>query len=155
QGIINANQSTTFPMNVVNQGTINVNASSSFLSDLVNEGTFNVDQATAALGSTAHGVVVTNSGVVKVQLGTVNVMGSIRSDGLGTVIADPASMLVDNGDMLGGTRNADQFNPLGRLVLNGSGTPASPQFLEAMGLDQGLMPGGFRHNFVCAELSLG
>jgi RHS repeat-associated protein len=67
----------------------------------------------------------------------------------------PSSTISISGNLLGDTRNADQYGPQGSILLNGSGTAISPQLLEAMGRDFGANAAGFTRNFVYQTLALG
>ena len=58
------------------------------------------------------------------------------------------------GSLTGDTQDADLYNPLGEVVLNG-GTSSSPDDLEAMSQDLGSTPDGFTNNFAYGTLALG
>ena len=51
-------------------------------------------------------------------------------------------------------QNASQFAPLFNVNLNGAGTAAAPQALEAMSNDLGNVATGFNNNFVYYSLAL-
>jgi RHS repeat-associated protein len=74
--------------------------------------------------------------------------------GLSTFATGPASIVYLKGNILGSTRNADQYALLGTVYFEGSGTAASPQLLEVMGQDLGAETAGFTHNFVFSTLAL-
>ena len=47
------------------------------------------------------------------------------------------------------------FSPLATVLLNGAGTQATPQLLEALSADQGATGTGFEHNFGLYSLAVG
>ena len=59
------------------------------------------------------------------------------------------------GNLLGNTQNPSLFNPQGTVTLNGAGTAATPELLEAMSADLGSGPTGFTDNFAYGTLILG
>ena len=60
-----------------------------------------------------------------------------------------------SGNLLGNTQNTALFKPQGTVTLNGAGTAAAPQLLEAMSADLGSGPTGFTNNFAYGTLVLG
>ena len=66
----------------------------------------------------------------------------------------PVGIVQVSGSVLGNTKNLGQYNPQGTVILNGSGTAATPQLLEVMGQDYGISQLGFIHNFNYGTLTL-
>ena len=75
--------------------------------------------------------------------GTINIPESLQINGSAIVTVSPNSSLTVGGNLLGNTQNPALFNPQGTVTLNGAGTAAAPQLLEAMSADLGSGPAGF------------
>ena len=120
---------------VINQGTLAATASGCTIT--ITETNFtNVGELVAANG----GVIDINSTV------TVNDPGILAGMVSGTITIA--------GNLLGNTRNANQYAPLSEVRFDGAGSNAAPQLLEVMGRDLGATNGGFNQNFVYNTLSL-
>ena len=64
--------------------------------------------------------------------GTINIPESLQINGSAIVTVSPSSSLTVAGNLLGNTQNPAFFNPQGTVTLDGTGTAAAPQLLEAM-----------------------
>ncbi len=103
----------------------------------------------------ASGVVTISGGTLNLQgSGTVNINGNLTIDGKGALSTSSSSTLNVTGSILGTTTNVASFNPQGTVILDGSGTSASPQLLEAMSDDFGNMASGYIQNFAYGTLEL-
>jgi RHS repeat-associated protein len=118
---------------------------------LVNQGTISADAGgTIYLRNNS----ITNTGGIQALYGgTVNA-GRLTVDGSGFLASRSPSTITVSGNLVGATVNSDQFAPLGKLVLNGSGTPTAPQLLEVMSQDVGNVSAGFARKFVYGTLAL-
>ncbi|MBE2259307.1 MAG: RHS repeat protein, partial [Rhodobacteraceae bacterium] len=121
-------------------------------SAIVNRGTIAAD----ASGQTIRiqGTDLTNQGVLWSNGGNFDIDTSLRVDGLGAVMGTAGNVFLVSGPMLGDTRNADLFANQAEVGLDGTGTPAAPQLLEAMGHDSGTDPAAFSKNFVYNTVAL-
>ena len=86
---------------------------------------------------------------------TVKILESLQINGSAIVTVSPNSSLTVSGNLLGTTQNPALFKPQGTVTLNGSGTSAAPQLLEAMSADLGSGPAGFTNNFAYGTLIVG
>ncbi len=86
--------------------------------------------------------------------GTINIPESLQINGSAIVTVSPSSSLTVGGNLLGNTQNPALFNPQGTVTLNGAGTAAAPELLEAMSADLGSGPTGFINNFAYGTLQL-
>jgi hypothetical protein len=77
----------------------------------------------------------------------LNVAGTLSLADTGFLSGQFGGKFSVAGDLVGSTRIADRFEPLGILGLNGSGTAAAPQHLEVMSRDLGPTSAGFSKNF--------
>ena len=75
-------------------------------------------------------------------------------NGSNRLSSNAAGTITIAGNLLGNVQNPVLYTPQSTLILNGSGTAASPQLLEVMGRDIGLDPSGFTHNFAYGTLAL-
>jgi RHS repeat-associated protein len=87
--------------------------------------------------------------------GSVSVEGSLYAPSLNPV--DPARIATGAvgsiyvlGDLVGNTRNADLYEPKGRITFNGGGS----RRLEVMGADRGATSLGFQDNFAYGQISI-
>jgi YD repeat-containing protein len=97
-----------------------------------------------------------SSGSIEVQQGELSFPGaSLQLDGSATVRSLPSACLDFSGNLLGSTTNADQFSPLGTVLLDGPSTAGAPQQLEVMSQDLGAVAAGFQNNFAYGTLALG
>ncbi len=123
-------------------------------------GTFTI---TASLGLSITGGTTTiqvgtlvDQGDLSVQNGaTLNLQGSFSVNGSGILTAAPASIMEISGDLLGTTKNSDDFNPPDTVQFDsGLGTTKPPQLLEAMSADLGAVQAGFVNNFAYGTIGL-
>jgi RHS repeat-associated protein len=102
------------------------------------------------------GSTVTNQGVLKTsQNGTLQLNQSVAVDGSGILGGSGSGIIDIRNNLIGDTQNADSYNPQGTVLLDGFGTAAAPQLLEAMSVDLGSTAPGFNQNFVYGTLALG
>jgi YD repeat-containing protein len=87
--------------------------------------------------------------------GTIKLPESLQINGSAIVTVSPSSSLTVAGNLLGTTQNPALFKPQGTVTLNGAGTAAAPELLEAMSADLGSGPTGFLNNFAYGTLILG
>ncbi|MBI3837471.1 MAG: hypothetical protein HY288_06010, partial [Planctomycetia bacterium] len=128
------------------------------LSTIVNQGTISADTpgGTILVGN------IDNQGTLQATAGSLG-LGDLGLTGGGLFVFEgsaqfselPSATITVIGDLLGSNTNATGFNPRGTVELNGSGTSASPQLLEAMSADLGSVPAGFTQNFDYGKLILG
>jgi hypothetical protein len=124
---------------VINQGTIDPNVSG--MSIIVNpngSGSF-INQGT--IGATNGAALYAN--------------GATSVNGTGVIAGTGTNTLTFTGSLTGNTTNALGYSPLDTVQLNGSGTAASPQSLEAMSADVGGAPTGYVNNFAYGALNIG
>jgi RHS repeat-associated protein len=123
-------------------------------SAFINAGTF---KKSSGAGTTqVLNVTFSNSGSVEVRSGTVSFAdGSLELDGSARLAVQPGVSVTVGGNLIGNTRNRDQFDALGPVLLNGMGMAATPQLLEVMSQDLGNVPAGFNRNFAYGTLALG
>ena len=94
-------------------------------------------------------------GSVSVLSGSPTISGGLQLDGLAALWIANNRTLAISSDLLGNSTNADQFLPLGTVLLNGYGkSAANPQHLEAMSEDLGAVAAGFQSNFAYGTLSV-
>ena len=109
-------------------------------------------------GSSEIGFDFGGPGNVQLTSGTLVIdSGSLQFGSSGALAMAPSASLTLNGnaDLTGVTQNSYQFTPNGSVLFDGSGTAASPQLLEVMGQDLGLVAAGFQNNFAYGTLALG
>jgi len=123
--------------------------SASYVNDtIVNQGAIRLDSMAF------HNLM--NLGSIEVTApGTADVNGTLTVDVLGALASQPSATFAIGKDLVGTTRNADQYAPLGRLVFDGAGDAIVPQLLEAFSKDVGPDPAGFDDNFAYGTLVLG
>ena len=80
--------------------------------------------------------------------GTVKIPESLQVNGSAIVTVSPSSSLTVGGNLLGTHSEPRLYNPQGTVTLNGTGTAAAPELLEAMSADLGSGPAGF-HQQLC------
>jgi hypothetical protein len=98
---------------------------------------------------------LTNHGTVGAVNGaTLLVNEPFTIDNLGRIVGRASGVVSVWGNLLGDTRNADQYAPLSEVRFDGFGTAISPQLLEVMGQDLGAVSAGFSRNFVYSTLAL-
>ncbi len=142
-----------------NDGTVTANSTQALqavsnggVSLFVNNGTFTRQGS----GTTTIGVPLNNTGTVNVVSGTLSCTGSATTlNDPGTIESQTGTTLSFTGNLLGATRNANSFNSVGTVLLNGSGTSASPQQFEVMSQDSGVVAAGFTSNFAYGTLVIG
>ena len=98
------------------------------------------------------GVAFNSTGSLQVQLGTLDLAGSIVLDGNTYFATQPGSSVLLDGDLVGDTLNADLFAPEGTTRLDGTSNSVSPTLLEVMGRDLGADAAGFVDNFAYGRL---
>ena len=141
---------------VINQGTILADASGRIIAITAHRFT-NQNLIRAVSGGTVEVTSqnFSNEGNLEVLAGgTVDCNGPLRFDNLKWLACQPGGTFKVGGNLLGSTRNIDQYLPPGTTTFDGSGTLGSPQLLEVMGADLGADPAGFTHNFVYGSLGL-
>jgi hypothetical protein len=120
-------------------------------SQFINQGNISLTGVTLAVNTSAF----INQGVLNaLASGVFDINGSFRVDGLGILSGVTGGAFTISGDLLGNTRNADQYAPQAVVRFDGAGTPAAPQQLEVMGRDVGEDPTGLTKNFVYGTISL-
>ena len=97
-----------------------------------------------------------DQGNLGVQAGaTLNIEGGFSLNGSGILTTAPGSTIEVSGNLLGTTKNADDFQPQGTVAFDsGTGTTSPPQLLEAMSVDLGAVQAGFVDNFAYGTISL-
>ncbi len=129
---------------VANNSTISV----------VNEGTIQADSGTS-ITVNAGGLDNENLGLIAATSGsTVNVVGSVPSDGQGALHTESGGKITVTGSIVGDTSASDDFVNFGEVQING-GSASQPRLLEAMSEDRGpfgLTPG---ENFNYDTIRLG
>ena len=85
---------------------------------------------------------------------TINIPESLQVNGSSSLTVDPSSSLTVDGNLLGATQKPALFNPQGTVTLNGAGTAAAPELLEAMSADLGYSFAAFTNNFAYGTLKL-
>jgi hypothetical protein len=97
-------------------------------------------------GTSAVGVTFANTGVVRVQSGTLQFPNGLPLNGAAALTGSAAGTLSVRGDVLGNTARAAYFAPLDTVVLTGT-LAGSAQLLEVMSQDRGAAARGFVNNF--------
>ena len=132
-------------------GSGNMLTTSGAGSQFVNLGTLSVAGVSLAINTSAF----TNKGVLAPGSGgTLDFNGSFRIDDPGILASGAGGVITITGNLLGDTRNANLYAPLGTVRFDGSGTAIAPQQLEVMGRDLGSVAAGFTRNFVYGALTL-
>jgi YD repeat-containing protein len=153
------------------QGGLTVTNSASFQADgtLTSEGPVTVSAGgvlkstgtllatqTVTLGDGSISGTQLTAAVSVISNGTINLgTGSLTINGQQFLSVNPTATLTLKGNLVGTTQNADLFQPLGTVVLNGSGTSAAPQQLEVMSQELGHVSAGYLNNFAYGTLSVG
>ena len=112
---------------------------------------------TKSTGSgTSISAVLNNTGNLEVDAGALTLTsGSINIDGNSFFVSQASTTLALTGNLLSTTNLQSNFNPLGTVLLDGSGTASTPQQFEAMSDDLGAVAAGFINNFTYGNLTLG
>ena len=80
----------------------------------------------------------TNTGGIAIAAGqTMAVNGGVSLGTAGYVASSPTGSLTLAGGLTGTTQDADLFQPLGSLTIQGPGSASSPELLEVMSQDLG------------------
>jgi hypothetical protein len=122
-----------------------------------NAGTVEKTGGTGAstIGTAFGPINFSNSGVVQVQSGKLQLFAGLPLNGAAALTGTAAGTLSVQGNVVGNTTNSAQFAPLDRVVLAGPGTTSPPQLLEVMSQDLGNSAAGFgTHNFVYGTLDV-
>jgi PKD repeat protein len=120
---------------------------------LLSQGTL---RAEAGQRLTVNVPTLTNQGSLEARdWASIDLNGSANFSSMSRLVSHLSSTISVSGDLLGDTRNADQYMPLGTTRLDGSGTATSPQLLEVMSRDLGTASAGFSRNFAYSTLALG
>ncbi|HEY2415142.1 MAG TPA: RHS repeat-associated core domain-containing protein [Pirellulaceae bacterium] len=107
-------------------------------------------------GSTAtFTAAVTNSGTIKDFSSTLSFAGGLTNTSGGAITGPIGPTIAVAKNLDGTTQNVTGFAPVETILLNGAGTSAAPQLLEALSADQGASGTGFEHNFGLYTLALG
>jgi RHS repeat-associated protein len=91
---------------------------------------------------------------ITVAAATIVIPESLQVDGPGAVTLSANSAVSVAGNLLGAVNNGELFSPRGAVTLNGMGTAAAPQLLEAMSADRGSSAAGFAGSFSYGSLTL-
>jgi RHS repeat-associated protein len=118
-----------------------------------NAGTFT---KSAGTGTTAVEAAFTNTGLVQVDSGAMELRHGLSMNGAGAIAGSSSGTLSVKGDFLGKTTAGEQFAPPGRVLLEGSDASVPPfvQALEVLSQDQGAVAAGFNHNFAFSSLEV-
>jgi YD repeat-containing protein len=101
------------------------------------------------------GQAMTGSGTVQViDGGSLVLYNSATINTPGILAGQAGTTIIAYGNLLGATRNAEQYGSRGRVTLTGSGTAAAPQLLEAMSNDLGNVGAGLVNNFAYGQVAL-
>jgi len=104
---------------------------------------------------TMNTIAFTNQGVLDPQgSGVFDINGSLTIADPGVLAGASTGTITVSGDLIGDTRNADRYAPLGSVQFDGGGTAASPQQLEVMGRDLGGAVAGSSKNFTYSLIAL-
>ncbi|MCH7920169.1 MAG: discoidin domain-containing protein [Planctomycetes bacterium] len=122
-------------------------------SPLINQGSILADSNGTYRTISVLGSTVTNEGILEANSGTLD-LGSTSTAGSGFLRARSTGIVTISQGLLGGTTNADQFTSDGEFRFDGQGTQGTPQLIEAMSQDLGLVPLGFVNNFRYGTLAL-
>lgn len=95
-----------------------------------------------------------NSGSIDIQAGSLTVNGAMINTDNGLTIGNASGALNVKGNLLGDSTNVGLIGMLAAVTLNGAGTAAAPQLLEAQSRDFGPVTSGFSHNFAFNTLAL-
>jgi YD repeat-containing protein len=105
-------------------------------------------------GSGSVNTSLTDNGIIDLSAGQLVFTAPISIGASGIIAGRPAITPLILSNLLGGTQNANLFSP-GSILLNGNGSAAFPQLLEAMSQDVGASSSGFANNFGYGTLALG
>lgn len=86
--------------------------------------------------------------------GAFLVQGSLDVRPTALVSLAPGSSLTVQSNLMGAVNETPRFTPRGTTVIQGSGTAATPQTLEAMSVDVGSSSAGFTDNFAYGALNI-
>jgi hypothetical protein len=119
---------------------------SGYLGGASTGGTFDAAKGAVLDLTGGGGALSTNTGVVRVQSGTLQFPNGLPLNGAAALTGSAGGTLSVRGDVLGNTTRAGYFAPLNTVVL--AGTLAGPaQLLEVMSQDRGDAARGFVNNF--------
>jgi RHS repeat-associated protein len=118
---------------------------------LVNQGTIVSDGGGTI---TIESYPVVNQGNIQTAGGLVILNGTVEINDPGRLTTHSSDLITVSGSLLGNTRDAAYYSPLGTLELNGSGTANNPQLIEAMSQDVGNVSAGFNNNFAYGTIEL-
>jgi hypothetical protein len=96
-----------------------------------------------------EGLPFNNAADLQALAGTVNVQGNLNLNGNAIISGQAAGTIQITGDLVGNTRNVDQFNPQGTTEFT-----AGTHSLEAMSQDIGNVPTGYVKNFAYGTILL-
>ncbi|HYF36743.1 MAG TPA: hypothetical protein VD994_15720, partial [Prosthecobacter sp.] len=121
---------------------------------ILNQGTINAD--TSGRTITLAGASFSNHGRLQTLNGaTLNCEPVMIVNGQGLLSSAPAGNVQFRENLVGNTTAVALSNSQGITTLNGAGTFANPQLLEAMSKDLSIVPAGFTNNFLFGTLALG
>jgi RHS repeat-associated protein len=145
-------------------GTVTLTGSWTNLGTMeVDGGTLNADGIGSNPGSmrasagtlTVAADTFTNTGTVGASgTGILTLIKSAAIDQSGILVGQPETTITAQGNLVGTTRNADQYAIQGMVTLAGSGTAVAPQLLEAMSNDVGNVAAAFQKNFAYGAVAL-
>ena len=128
--------------------------SNSFASGtIINEGKIIAEDAAGTISINTGNGTFSNQGTMQANSGTFRTLGTLSIDGSGTLSTNFAGSLSLGGNISGSSTAFASSSPLGVITLNGPGTSANPQLIEAMSQDLGNTAAGFKHNFVYGTLN--
>lgn len=134
-------------------GIISANGEADFLQSSAaahmvrNSGTFNKSGG----GTTDFsGVSFSNSNVVNVASGTLNLSGVLFPNEASLQSVPGGTLRLPSGNLTGTTTNAEAWQPLGRVLFDAGGS----RQLEVMSRDLGNIPAGYSNNFAFGTLQL-
>jgi RHS repeat-associated protein len=111
-------------------------------------------------------VTLNNTGTLRLDSGTLRIVGDLTVDGGGVVAGRPGAVLAlsdlfgngSSSSLTGATRDADRFDPTPTVLINetqGGGLAGFPHRIEAMSQDLGTTSAGFFRNFAYDTLQVG
>ena len=122
---------------------------------VVNQGTIIAGMPGETMMLGGAGTLINGGAIIATNGGNLNINSPLQVGGNGVLVNVGSSTIVLTGNLTGTTVNGAGYEPLGTVQLNGSGTAAAPQLLEAMSRDMGAVAAGFNSNFDYGALVIG